>query len=103
MEISNNIDYSSLNIKLRYTSTHLDCSTCSQHTGIQYLQNIFLELSDDEETKAFIYKCINNSNYHLIKSTYVLPWFLKIYSLPDTNAMLGTGKMFMFSKSHLSK
>jgi hypothetical protein len=87
--------------KLKYKSSHLDCKVCTKLTGEQNLTEKFLELSCDDESENFINNCYK-SRYQLFKASYLRPWITYFYSLPEANAMLGTGKMFMFSKSHLN-
>lgn len=91
----------SKNYKLKYTTTHLDCEICSKHTGKQNLAEKFYTLSCDQETEDFIRDCHNTSyGYNLFKS-FAKPILLKFYSLPDANGILGSGRMFMFSKNQL--
>ena len=85
---------------LKYTTKHLKCTTCSKISGIKNLEEKFEELTLDEETVQFINNCYS-SNYQLFKATYLRPWVLMYYNLTESNAILGTGKMFLLSKSHI--
>jgi hypothetical protein len=89
----------SLNIKLKYSSD-LDCNECAKKTGNLKLKEKFLELNMDKETEDFINSCFD-SKFQLFKASYFRSWLTYFYTITDANAILGTGKMFMFSKEHL--
>ena len=81
--------------KFKYTSLHLSCKTCQKLSGISNLNDKFVELTCDDETLAFINNCIN-SNWQLFKASYFRPWVSLYYNITESNAILGTGRMFLF-------
>jgi len=86
--------------KLKYNTKHLSCKTCSKISGITNMSDYFVELTCDDETLIFINNCLN-SNYQLFKATYIRPWITMFFNLTESNAILGTGKMFLLSKDHI--
>jgi len=81
--------------------SHLNCEECAKKSGNQNLADKFVELSCDDETELFIETCIK-SKFQLFKATYIRPWLLHFYTLPEANGIMGTGKMFMLSTNQLS-
>ncbi len=88
------------NFNLKYESD-LDCEGCAKSTGgKQNLKQKFTQLHCDSETEEFIANCFQ-SKYQLFKASYIRSLITLFYTQTEANAILGTGKMFMFSKSQL--
>ena len=87
---------------LTYDSTHLDCNTCSKVSGGMKLEKYFIKLNCDEETTEFVNHCYTYWTGRLLKSFLVRPQLTYFYSVTDANGILGTGKMFLLSKSHIN-
>lgn len=84
-----------------YDSTHLDCNLCNWSTGFQNLTKKFIKLSYDDETEEFMKYCHNKSYLKSWVVSMLKSFITKFYSLQDANGMLGSGKMFIVSQSHL--